>query len=104
MADAFTADAKVEIVSPRRYLGQLCKHFAHKLPASYDELFAHGRIDFPMGPCILAADQEKGELHLRVEAASDEDLSRLENVVASHLVRFAFRAEDMQVNWVRTGA
>ncbi|MBR0682457.1 DUF2218 domain-containing protein [Roseomonas eburnea] len=92
------SEARVATASPRRYLGQLCKHFGHKVPASCDGRL--GRIDFPFGPCELDASAEDA-LVLRVAAADDEALARLEHVVGSHLERFAFR-EALEIAWSRT--
>lgn len=89
-----TSTAEVATASASRYLQQLCKHFAHKLPTSFDA--TAGRIEFPLGPVALAADD--GHLALRIEAEDAEKLAALGDVVARHLVRFAFR-EDLVVTW-----
>jgi len=91
-----TSQSRVSTLVPRRYMGQLCKHFEHKLPVQLDE--ASGRIEFAMGVCSLAT--ETDTLVMRVEAADDAALARMEDVVARHLLRFAFR-EPPQVAWVR---
>jgi hypothetical protein len=94
-----TSTARVATELPRRYLIQLCRHFDHKLPVTLDETVATdaaGRIEFPFGVCDLAI--EPGLLVLRVVAADAEALSRTEDVVARHLVRFAFR-EPPQISW-----
>ncbi len=84
--------------SPRAsiYLQQLCKHFAHKLEASYND--EAGQIKFPYGDCHLAAEEEL--LELLIVAKNSDDLERLERVVGSHLERFAFR-EKLELTWVR---
>jgi hypothetical protein len=95
---ALTAQACVKTtLAASRYLGQLCKHFEHKLPATYDEGFRHGRIEFPFGTCVLAAEAPDA-LVMTATAATAEDLERLENVVARHLERFAFR-ETFTIDW-----
>ena len=94
------AVSTVSIAKPRRYLGQLCKHFEHKLPASYAENYETGRIEFSVGLCELEADEAQGVLTMRVRAANEADLNRLEDVVARHLVRFAFR-ETLDLAWSR---
>jgi hypothetical protein len=91
-----TSVARVNTASPARYMGQLCKHFAHKIPASFDA--DSGRIAFPFGLCELATGEDL--LVLCVSAASDEDLARMEDVIARHLLRFAFR-EPPEVVWKR---
>jgi len=95
-----TARASVPTETPGRYIAQLCKHFAHKIPTEYDPpSFAatRGRIEFPdAGACVLRA--EPGALVLELTAKDEETLRRLEDVVARHLVRFAWR-EPPVVAW-----
>jgi len=98
-APSVHSESRITTASARRYLGQLCKHFQHKLLASYDEDFQHGRIEFSVGVCELDA-TDPSLLVMRASAASDADLERLEDVVARHLERFAFR-EPPQVSWTR---
>jgi hypothetical protein len=93
--------ATVLIATPRRYLGQLCKHFQHKLPVSYAEHYETGRIVFSVGSCKLEADESQGILTMHAHAANKADLSQLEDVLARHLVRFAFR-ETLDLTWTRT--
>lgn len=90
------SQARVETTMSRRYLSQLCKHFQHKLPVTLTE--TDGRIEFPPGICTLNADADT--LLLRVEASDEAGLARLEEVVARHLERFAFR-EKPEVSWRR---
>lgn len=89
-----TAKADVPTADAGKYIQQLCKHFAHKLPAQFDE--HAGTLDFPAGRATLKA--ENGLLKMQVEAADDSGLKSLEDVVARHLERFAFR-EKLQIVW-----
>lgn len=91
-----TSTARVATTSPGRYLGQLCKHFAHKIPATHDA--ETGRIEFSIGICELAV--EKDVLVMKVSAANDDELAQMEDVIARHLERFAFR-EPPQIVWDR---
>ena len=76
---------------PRRYLGQLCKHFQHKLPVTLEEIARPHRRSRPAsassraGGCRGTDDARR----CRRRAA----LATLEDVVARHLKRFAFREE-----------
>jgi hypothetical protein len=88
--------SRVTAAVPRRYLGQLCKHFEHKLPVELAE--DTGRIEFSSGVCTLAT--EADALVMRVEAADDAALANLEDVMARHLLRFAFR-EPPEIVWAR---
>jgi hypothetical protein len=91
-----TSRSRVATTVPRRYLGQLCKHFEHKLPVTLDA--ASGSIAFSAGLCSLST--ETDALVMQVDAADDEGLARLEDVVARHLLRFAFR-EPPEIVWTR---
>lgn len=86
--------AEVATVSASRYLQQLCKHFGHKVEASFDE--KAGIVRFSIGDCRLLA--ESAMLRLALDAPDAETLLQLQDVVASHLVRFAFR-EPLTVEW-----
>lgn len=100
-ADALSSAARVSIASPRRYLGQLCKHFAHKMPATYADDYGSGQIEFPdLGICTLEADEASGLLVMRATAPAEDELARLEGVMGRHLERFAFR-EPVAVTWTR---
>ena len=90
-----TSEARVATAMPRRYLAQLCKHFQHKLPVTLAE--DHGRIEFTGGVCALEATDDTLILRL---AADEAALARLEEVVARHLLRFAFR-EPPEIRWTR---
>jgi uncharacterized protein len=92
--------AEIESAQASAYLIRLCKHFAHKLSATtYDDHAGH--IPFPAGDCDLAA--QGNHLRLAVKASDKEALERLKDVVARHLLRFAFR-EDLAVNWTDVAA
>jgi hypothetical protein len=94
-----SSESCVSTTVPRRYLGQLCKHFQHKLPVELEE--SRGRIAFPAGVCDLNASDDGGTLTMRVTAADEAALVGLEDVVARHLVRFAFR-DAPEIHWTRT--
>ncbi len=88
--------ARVSTTVPRRYLGQLCKHFEHKRPVTCAADNAEGRIEFEIGTCTLDAGADT--LNLHAEAPDAERLERLQDVVARHLLRFAFR-EPPEIVW-----
>lgn len=81
----------------RKYLVQLCKHFAHKIEVSYDE--NHGDCQFPCGKGRLDADDNGLLMH--VEAATTEDLERAQAIIETHLIRFAFREKLETLEWQR---
>jgi hypothetical protein len=93
------ANATVATVNASRYLQQLCKHFAHKIPVAYDA--EKGRADFPWGVCHFEA--RDGALAIRAEAETPEGIARVTAVVDDHLTRFAWR-ENLALEWTRRNA
>jgi len=87
MPAMFESTATVTTTTPRRYLVQLCKHFEHRLTVS--QTGNSGRIEFPMGTCALQAAGDT--LALKASAATADALTQLKDVIARHLLRFAFR-------------
>ena len=93
-APLLRSGAEVATPNASRYLQQLCKHFAHKRPVEFTP--ETGSIAFTGGECQLAA--KDGVLAMSVTASGAEDLSLLQDVVARHLERFAFR-EPLAIEW-----
>lgn len=89
-----TSVAHVPTGRARRYLSQLVKHFGHRLPTRMAG--AEGQIAFDLGRCELEARPDL--LVMAVTAADASALTRIEDVVARHLERFAFR-EPLKVAW-----
>jgi hypothetical protein len=89
-----TSNAIVTTDKPVAYMRQLCKHFGHRVPTSYDD--STGRIEFELGDCNLSAGTD--ELTLEVSAAESDQVQRLKDVVGSHLERFG-RRDQLTVSW-----
>lgn len=91
-----TVGSVAAIATPNasRYLQQLCKHFEHKLPVAFDP--RSGRIAYSIGDCRLVAGE--AVLTLLLMAPDPARLEQLKDVMARHLLRFAFR-EDMTIDW-----
>lgn len=92
--------ASVSTANAAKYLTQLCKHWSHRFAVAFDA--TAGRIELPAGVCLLTA--APGKLGIVIEAADDAVLSRLEDVVAEHLNRFAHREGELAFAWTRTAA
>jgi len=93
MPDAH-AHTAVPTEQASKYLQQLCKHFQHKVKASFDE--EQGTLEFEAGRATLRA--ESSGLKIKIEAKDEAGLKSLEDVVARHLERFAFR-EKLDIVW-----
>lgn len=89
--------ADVRTAKAQGYLVQLCKHFAHKIPATYAD--NRGRIVFGASVAELDA-SNAGLLRIAVSAPDAEQIPALEDVVERHLRRFAFK-EELARAWVR---
>ena len=88
--------ARIQTANAARYMTQLCKHWGHKFEVAYDETQA--KIVLPLGPCLAVKD---GGLDVTVQAADQADLTKLEQVVADHLNRFAHREGELTFDWRR---
>lgn len=109
-----TAEASLETTEPSRYLVRLCRHVMkpnHKLRD------AHGRVGrespevvdvewtdseaivhLTWGTCIVHAGEDT--LTVRIEAPDDDDLSRLQALMAADLQRFG-RRNRPTVRWTQ---
>jgi len=92
--------ATIRTPNARRYMIQLCKHFGHCVPATYGE--REGEIVFEAGKIGLRAAPETFMLWAHADEAGG--LERLEQVVETHLRRFAFREPNLAVEWRRAPA
>jgi len=86
--------AEVATDKPVAYMRKLCKHFGHKVDASFGE--DTGYIQFDFGRCELRANVRT--LTLEVSAADGEGHERMERVIGSHLQRFG-RRDNLSVAW-----
>lgn len=109
----FTAEAHVETDRAGRYLDQLCRHVSrmsqpggHRPPGRgshsppevqhVEWTDAHGTFDVEWGRCAVEAGS--GLLTLRLEAADEAGLQRLEDAVA-HRLEAIGRRDGLKVNW-----
>ena len=77
------------------YIARLCKHFAHKVPATYDE--TSGRADFGIGVAEMTATDTR--LTMRITAPTADGLTKCKAIIEDHLVRFAFRENLKELSW-----
>ncbi|MEM9060857.1 MAG: DUF2218 domain-containing protein [Pseudomonadota bacterium] len=90
-----TATSQFATPNASRYLKQLCKHFAHKVEADFDD--AEGRAALPGGQLILNAGPEA--LTIRIEGEDTRGMTKARYVLEDHLVRFAFRENLLGLHW-----
>lgn len=90
-----------------RYLQQLCKHWAHHLAVEFTP--EKGSVRFPRdgrgaswagdGTLLLTAKPDM--LECRLEASEEAQLEGLQDAVARHVDRFAFREAPLPFDWQR---
>lgn len=93
-----TSQARVPTAEASRYLKQLCRHWSHKFPVT--EGGDRGTVPFGEDRvCTFEASPEA--LLMKVATPDPAGLTRLENVVSDHLLRFAFRERLGDITWSR---
>ncbi|MFT3966042.1 MAG: DUF2218 domain-containing protein [Sphingobium sp.] len=94
------AESRVSIATLNggRYLRQLCKHWAHRLEV--EETGDQACLRLPQAFLTMAADPSALHIHLRAD--QDGDLQAMQEVVSSHLDRFAFREAPFALEWVES--
>lgn len=90
----FHRTAQVNTPHGSKYLHRLCKHFAHKVRANWDE--SRGQVIFAEGVCTLEADALG--LQMICCAASKQDLMDIVDTMDRHFIRFA-KTEAPALDW-----
>jgi hypothetical protein len=79
-------------------MNRLAKHFEHRVSVQREERSAS--VAFPDAPCTMQATDT--HIDIRIDAASSEQLARLQEVVTKHLKQVASQ-ETFDVEWSVTG-
>jgi len=102
-----SAIAEVPTSHASKYLQQLCKHWQHNLSVAFTP--EHGTVTFPKdargadwaADALVTFDARPDTLSVRIDASSDAHLDAMQEVVARHLDRFAFREAPLAFDWQR---
>jgi len=81
--------------SGANYIGKLCRHFIHKIQATYEG--NQGEAIFPKGICKMSASSDL--LVFEIEASDAESCEKIKGVIDRHLVKFAYK-ETTVLHWV----
>ena len=92
------SSADVETASAHDYVTRLSKHFAHKIDVEVGD--GRATFRFSCGTAYLVA-RDDG-LSIMTEAPDAEGRAATEEVVESHLLRFAHRESLPPLRWIRT--
>jgi len=91
----FVTTARMTTPHGAKYIAQLCKHFAHKVEADWDD--RSGRAALPTGPAEMVADA--GGVSFRLQAEDAKGMIQARFVIDSHLVTFAHRENFHGLSW-----
>jgi hypothetical protein len=107
-----TTETRIETTNASPYLVHLCRHATkigkhlrrghmrggHARPEVLGVEFSdtHGTLDLSWGRCVLDADPEA--LTVRIEAATEEHLRGIQNIISADLERFGHR-DNLTVSW-----
>jgi hypothetical protein len=101
----FTATARIPTTSASKYLQQVCKHWEHNLPVTFDS--AHGQITFARdargadwpADAVVTLDAEDDLLVCTINASAEGQRDGLKGALERHIDRFAFREVPLTYNW-----
>ena len=102
---SYTATARVPAQSASKYLQQVCKHWEHNLPVSFDA--SHGEITFAKdargadwpADALVTLDAEAEILVCTITASAEGQRDGLKGALERHIDRFAFREVPLTYNW-----
>ncbi len=94
MGNAIETTAVIRTEFASKYMQQLCKHFAHKVTAEYDAHKAF--VELPPGPCRMNAEGDALMVHCQSESAKGVEV--MQQIIESHIVKFAWR-EELDIAW-----
>jgi len=86
---------KVATASGGKYVRQLCKHWAHKLPVELDG--DSGTVTFP--GAVVQMTGTGDAILLSISGCEEGEVNGLKGVLARHLDRFAFREQPLTYEW-----
>lgn len=94
----FNSQTHIQSEHAPRYLTTLCRHFARKVPATWDE--QQGEVKFVDGLCLMSVANDCQVLEIRCQSAAEEGLAKLESIITQHVKMFE-RREQLQLAWQR---
>lgn len=85
--------AQVSTPNASRYINRLCKHFSHKIEATWDADQAD--LQFAAGHCQMTATSE--HLQMICTATTADQAQQVADIVGGHLTRFAEGSREPEV-------
>lgn len=88
------ASTRIETAEAAKYILKLCRHFAHKVPASFSDHEA--TVRFPQGQCVMKAEPQALSIYLQAEET--QKIEAMQFIIDDHLQRFV-RFETLSYEW-----
>lgn len=88
------AATHISTAEASKYILKLCRHFAHKVPAEFDE--TRGQVRFLQGQCVMLADGQA--LRIYLQAPVEDGIRAMQFIIDDHLQRFV-RFETLSYQW-----
>lgn len=102
---SYTATARIPTQNASKYLQQVCKHWEHNLPVSFDA--NHGEVTFAKdargadwpADALVKLDAETDILVCTINASAEGQREGLKGALQRHIDRFAFREMPLTYDW-----
>jgi len=88
------ASTQIQTSEASKYILKLCRHFAHKVPATFTE--RNGEVRFLQGQCVMKADAHS--LGIYLQATALDGIQAMQFIIDDHLKRFV-RFESLSYEW-----
>ncbi|MCK6265847.1 DUF2218 domain-containing protein [Vibrio sp. ZSDE26] len=92
----FVAKATIQSQHASNYITVLCRHFARKVDAKWDE--TNGIVNFPVGVTSMNANVEENELTFVCASMSAEQLEHQKSIISQHMDTYS-RREQLDIKW-----
>ncbi|MGF1695281.1 DUF2218 domain-containing protein [Vibrio lamellibrachiae] len=96
ISTSFIAQTTIQSEHASKYLTVLCRHFARKVKAEWDDIT--GTVHFPVGVTTMRVDSSINQLEVTCTSDSKEQLEEQKLIISQHLDTYS-RRETIDVVW-----
>ncbi|MGF1718942.1 DUF2218 domain-containing protein [Vibrio kyushuensis] len=93
---SFIAQTIIQSDHASKYLTVLCRHFARKVEAEWDDIT--GTVHFPVGVTTMRVDNSRNQLEITCTSDSKEQLEVHKLIISQHVETYS-RRETIDVVW-----
>jgi hypothetical protein len=92
----YLAIASIQSEHAVKYLNVLCRHFARKVKAEWND--SQGTVYFEVGITRMRIDTKASELYIECQAKNEQSLYQQKAIINHHIALFA-RRESIELIW-----